>query len=152
MKPTSGAGLVMRPDPQGRYAGRLVFCPVRNAYQGDIPIWSDDGGRTFNFSTELYLPGLDECNIAQAANGSLYLISRNCLNGDLSKCQMTTDDAQQQQGRWRGDSVSVSDNGMEGEDTEGLQSRGTGEGDHHFVYSISNDGGATVRTAMPHAA
>jgi hypothetical protein len=61
MKPTSGAGLVMRPDLQGRYAGRLVFCPVRNAYQGDIPIWSNDVGRTFNFSTELYLSGLTQC-------------------------------------------------------------------------------------------
>eukprot|EP01043_Picozoa_sp_COSAG02_P061764 COSAG02_NODE_8364_length_2597_cov_1.446757_2_plen_429_part_00 len=123
MEPTSGAGLVMRPDHSGKYGGRLVFCPVRNAYQGDIPIWSDDHGRTFNYSTGLYMPGLDECNIAQAANGSLYLISRNCLEADINKCQMATSPL---------DEIS----------------RSFGNGDHHFVYSISNDGGETVRLTV----
>ena len=111
----------MRPV-NGKYGGRLVFCPVRNAYQGDIPIWSDDGGKTFQFSTGLYMPGLDECNIAQARNGSLYLISRNCMEGDLSKCQMAM------------------------MDDEGHQNESK-TGSHHFVYSISNDGGETVRSS-----
>eukprot|EP01052_Picozoa_sp_SAG31_P000257 SAG31_NODE_8_length_42345_cov_10.980992_9_plen_417_part_00 len=118
LAPTSGQGLVMRPV-NGKYGGRLVFCAVRNAYQGDVPVWSDDGGSTYNFSTGLYLPGLDECNIAQAANGSLFLISRNCREGDLNKCQM---------------SDMVSNSGI-----RGVKSDGTGN--HHFVYSISNDGG-----------
>ena len=75
--------------------------------EGDIPVWSDDGpqpsprpsltlplililiphsnrlpvcsgGKTYSFSTGVYKPGMDECNIAQAANGSLMLIARNC--------------------------------------------------------------------------
>ena len=77
LNPTSGQGLVMRPV-NGKYGGRLVFCAVRNAYEGDIPVWSDDGGKTYSFSTGVYKPGMDECNIAQAANGSLMLIARNC--------------------------------------------------------------------------
>ena len=32
----------MRPV-NGKYGGRLVFCAVRNAYEGDTPVWSDDG-------------------------------------------------------------------------------------------------------------
>lgn len=66
----------------------------------------------YNYSTGLYLPGLDECNIAQAANGSLFLIARNCREGNLNKCQMI-DDATAMKG----------------------------VGNHHFVYSVSNDGG-----------
>jgi hyaluronoglucosaminidase len=79
----------MRPV-SGKYGGRLVFCAVTavhtsKIFQGDLPIYSDDGGRTFNFSRDLHVPstrGLDECNIAQAANGSLFLIARNnaCAN------------------------------------------------------------------------
>lgn len=45
LAPTSGQGLVMRPV-NGKYGGRLVFCAVRNAYQGDVPVWSDDNGKT----------------------------------------------------------------------------------------------------------
>jgi hypothetical protein len=82
---------VMRPVG-GKYGGRLVFCAVRNAYEGDVPVWSDDGGKTYNFSTGVYLPGLDECNIAQSANGSLFLIARNCREGNLDKCQMMTNE------------------------------------------------------------
>ena len=85
----------------------------RNAYQGDVPVWSDDGGKTYNYSTGVYVPGLDECNIAQAANGSLFLISRNCHEGNLDKCQMLRES--------RFDSNAVRDMGI---------------GNHHFVYSI----------------
>ena len=77
----------MRPV-DGKFGGRLVFCAVRNAYEGDIPVFSDDGGKTYRFSTGVYKPGMDECNIAQAANGSLLLIARNCWNGNLRTCQM----------------------------------------------------------------
>ena len=40
--PTDGEGLIMRPV-NGKYGGRMVFCAVRNAYEGDIPVYSDDG-------------------------------------------------------------------------------------------------------------
>jgi hypothetical protein len=85
--PTGGEALVMRPV-HGKYGGRMVFCAVQNAYQGDIPVWSDDGGKTFNFSAGVYKKGLDECSIAQTANGSLLLIARNCHNSNLRQCQM----------------------------------------------------------------
>ena len=52
-----------------------------------ISVFSDDGGKTYRF-TGVYKPGMDECNIAQAANGSLLLIARNCWNGNLRTCQM----------------------------------------------------------------
>jgi sialidase-1 len=111
LAPTSGQGLVMRPV-NGKFGGRLVFCTNGNAYQGDVPVFSDDGGRTYNYSKDLYVPGLDECSIAQAANGSLVLIARNCENSDYLTCGML------------GSSVGASSSG-----------------NHRFVYSISNDGG-----------
>jgi sialidase-1 len=120
LAPTSGAGLVMRPV-NGKYGGRLVWCAVRNAYQGDVPIWSDDGGETYNYSTSLYTPGLDECSIAQAANGSLFLIARNCLEANLTDCQMEAR-------------------------TGATASRVGGAGNHRFVYSMSHDGGETWST------
>eukprot|EP01043_Picozoa_sp_COSAG02_P091954 COSAG02_NODE_28621_length_586_cov_0.739220_2_plen_119_part_01 len=78
---------------------------------------------SYNYSSGVYLPGLDECNIAQAANGSLFLISRNCREGNLNKCQMSD--------HFADDSV----------DPTASASRTAGVGNHHFVYSISNDGG-----------
>ena len=51
--PTDGEGLVMRPV-NGKYGGRLVFCAVRNAYEGDIPVWSDDGTRRQNLLLRLF--------------------------------------------------------------------------------------------------
>lgn len=44
LAPTSGQGLVMRPV-NGKFGGRLVFCATQNAYQGDVPVYSDDGGK-----------------------------------------------------------------------------------------------------------
>ena len=85
--PTGGEALVMRPV-QGKYGGRMVFCAVRNAYEGDVPVYSDDGGKTFNFSAGVYKKGMDECSIAQAANGSLVLIARNCHSSNLRQCRM----------------------------------------------------------------
>ena len=111
--PTDGEGLIMRPV-NGKYGGRMVFCAVRNAYQGDVPVWSDDGGTTFNFSRGVYKKGMDECNIAQVANGSLLLIARNCLAGHLDTCQMR---------RRLADSTSEP------------------AGSHTFAVSMSHDGG-----------
>jgi len=142
LAPTSGQGLVMRPV-DGKYGGRLVFCAVRNAYEGDVPVFSDDGGKTYNYSTGLYLPGLDECNIAQAANGSLFLISRNCREGNLNKCQMLKE--QEQEPRTASTTLESSSGGSSGGGGGGggLRSGGQrsgGTGNHRFVYSISNDG------------
>ena len=53
LAPTSGQGIVMRPTVTGKFGGRMVFCAVRNAYEGDVPVFSDDGGKTYNYSTEL---------------------------------------------------------------------------------------------------
>ena len=117
LAPTSGQGLSMRPI-NGRYGGRLVFCAVRNPYQGDVPVYSDDGGVTYNYSTGVDLPGMDECNIAQGSNGSLYLIARNCDKANLGQCGMLTGG-----GRDRGSSSSV--------------------GSHLFAVSVSDDGGET---------
>jgi hypothetical protein len=72
LAPTSGAGLVMRPDQDGKYGGRVVFCSNGPNYNGDVPVYSDTGGATYNFSKDLYsaqrpadLAGMDECQIAQ---------------------------------------------------------------------------------------
>lgn len=116
----------MRPLPDGRFGGRLVFCAVRNAYEGDIPVFSDDGGETFNFSTGVYRPGLDECNIAQAANGSLVMIARNCEMGNLDHCQMVPA---------AGDAAAGPGPGV------GVAARGAGN--HRFAVSVSDDGGET---------
>ena len=83
---------------------------------------------SYKYSTGLYLPGLDECNIAQAANGSLFLISRNCREGNLNKCQMVDD-------------TGTHESGVGSVDTTTLSPMMKGVGNHHFVYSISNDGG-----------
>eukprot|EP01052_Picozoa_sp_SAG31_P011029 SAG31_NODE_615_length_13521_cov_43.196916_6_plen_285_part_00 len=127
LSPTSGQGLVMRPDAAGNYGGRLVFCAVHSPYRGDLPLWSDDGGATYNYSKKgagVNEPGLDECNIAQAANGSLYLISRNCERADLSQCGMLR----------RG---SMGNSRVQGH-----------VGGKRFAVSVSTDGGEHVSAAL----
>eukprot|EP00035_Acanthoeca_spectabilis_P027165 m.465594 g.465594 ORF g.465594 m.465594 type:complete len:498 (-) comp24344_c0_seq1:92-1585(-) len=121
LSPTSGGGVVMRPV-NGKYGGRLVFCAVRNAYEGDIPVFSDDGGKTYSFSTGVYKAGLDECSIAQATNGSLVMIARNCEESNLTHCQMVP---------------AARESAMKS--AEALR----GPGNHRFAVSVSNDGGET---------
>ena len=67
------------------------------------------------------MPGLDECNIAQSANGSLFLIARNCQQGNLNTCQMLHEHSSDAAG------------------AAAAGERADGVGDHNFVYSISND-------------
>jgi hypothetical protein len=119
--PTGGEALVMRPV-QGKFGGRMVFCAVQNAYQGDIPVWSDDGGKTFNFSADVYKKGMDECSIAQAANGSLLLIARNCHSSNIRQCRMRRQLA------------------TRNEQDQDLDHRGP-IGSHTFAVSMSHDGG-----------
>ena len=64
---------------------------------------------------------IQECQIAQAANGSLFLIARNCANSDFMTCGMRRRRL------------------MEGGDPEVWSGSGDG-GNKRFVYSISNDG------------
>ena len=118
----------MRPA-SGKYDGRIVFCAVRNAYQGSVPVWSDDGGRHYNYSSSLHLPGMDECQIAQAPDGSLYLIARNCwpstaaaTNHSHLECRILRDAN-------GGDSYS---NGG-----------GSGGGPFYNAFSVSTNGGET---------
>jgi hypothetical protein len=88
---------------QGKFGGRLVMCATRNPYQGDLPIYSDDGGETWNVSLGVDVPGMDECQIAQAGNGSLFLIARNCNASSLGTCGMMLEDGH----RVHGDSSNV---------------------------------------------
>ena len=118
MLPTADASLVLRSD--GPHPGRILFCNVHDSYNGDIVTWSDDGGRSYRYSGELHVPGLDECSLAQLRNGSILLISRSCnVTGGFShaNCETVKDDFSDARGS------------------------STGAGFHHFAYSISNDGG-----------
>jgi hypothetical protein len=75
---------------------------------------------TFNYSTGVDKLGLDECNIAQAANGSLILIARNCDLSNLGQCGMMKHKQSLRNSR-RGNSASV--------------------GSKMFAMSVSTDGG-----------
>ena len=59
---------------------------------------------------------------AQSANRSLFLISRNCREGNLNKCQM----------------MAATDNDDDGDDVSRSSSMDrmsmSGTGNHHFVY------------------
>ena len=63
---------------------RLIFCAHLGAYTQDVVFFSDDGGASFNVSsstpydaTNNVLKGMDECSLAQLANGSVVLVLRN---------------------------------------------------------------------------
>ena len=63
---------------------------TQHAYQGDVVVWSDDGGRSFNHSDSLHLKGLDEWQMVELSNYSMLAIMRNCADasGHLHKCRM----------------------------------------------------------------
>jgi hypothetical protein len=63
MDPVNANGIVLQEG--GPHAGRLLFTSTHNAYQGDIIVWSDDHGGTFNFSAALHKEGMDEAWSAQ---------------------------------------------------------------------------------------
>jgi len=86
-----------------------------------VPVWSDDRGKTYNSSLGVYKHGLDECSIAQAANGSLMLVARNCFSSNYKTCQMRR--------RRLGDS--------------GAGAGAGGTGSKHLAASWSHDGGET---------
>jgi sialidase-1 len=84
MAMTSGTGVRMRDD--GPYAGRLLTTVVHNSYKGDVVLWSDDHGKTYNYSTDLLVAGVDEGQLAQLPNGSLVNLMRNCWHGTTKQC------------------------------------------------------------------
>ena len=63
---------------------------TQNAYQGDVVVWSDDGGQTYNHSDSLHLRGMDEWQMVELANHSILGIVRNCAgaSGNLHNCTM----------------------------------------------------------------
>jgi hypothetical protein len=94
LAPTGGVGLQLRKG--GSWTGRLLWAMTQNAYQGDVVVYSDDGGVTFNHSDSLHVKGLDEWQMVELANHSILAILRNCANasGSLRSCEMLKSDKQ----------------------------------------------------------
>lgn len=80
MCPTSGNGAFL---PK---RGRILATTVHSAYKGDVVLISDDGGRTYNYSTDLLVPGVDEGQLAVLPNGSVINLMRNCWHGSVAQC------------------------------------------------------------------
>ena len=90
LAPTGGVGLQLREGSP--WAGRLLWAMTQNAYQGDVVVWSDRGGRSYNHSDSLHIAGLDEWQMVELANHSILAILRNCADaaGNIHKCHMAT--------------------------------------------------------------
>ena len=74
---TPTGGLVIR---QGPSAGRQLYFLPRESYGGEVVAYTDDpNASVWRVSTGLYTPGLDEANVAQARDGSLFAVMRNCF-------------------------------------------------------------------------
>ena len=125
LAPTTGHGVQMtNAATPAAYRTRLLVAAVHNAYHGDVVAFTDDGGVTWNSSgTSLAIEGLDEISIAQLPNGGLGAIIRNCMPG-TGGCQMLTGSA---------------------------SAGGGGGGGKRFMWSTSDDGGASWSTPRPHA-
>mmetsp|Transcript_6029 Transcript_6029/g.13736 ORF Transcript_6029/g.13736 Transcript_6029/m.13736 type:complete len:372 (-) Transcript_6029:196-1311(-) len=78
-----GAGIQLQHPP---YAGRLVTCGATGYQAGHamnaVVFYSDDQGRSYNASTDSF-PHLEECQIAELANGSVVI---NLRSGHLDPC------------------------------------------------------------------
>jgi hypothetical protein len=61
-----GNGMQMMSGP---HAGRLIMPLVHDGYNGGVVLRSDDGGKSYNLSVGLHIPGIDETQIAQLPNG-----------------------------------------------------------------------------------
>eukprot|EP01050_Picozoa_sp_SAG11_P022696 SAG11_NODE_4357_length_1934_cov_1.202725_4_plen_77_part_00 len=46
---------------------------------GSIVYFSDNGGVSWNWTSDLHRVGVDECSAAETANGSVLVIMRNCV-------------------------------------------------------------------------
>jgi len=73
--PGPGTGLVLTHAP---HAGRLLAVGLAGgAYSSEALFWSDDGGHSWSVSTAEVGPGMDEANMAELADGRVYLSMRN---------------------------------------------------------------------------
>ena len=89
----------------------------RESYGGEVVAYSDDKGDSWSVSQSLFSPGLDESNVAQTSNGSLFAVMRNCFTkagGVAHGCSLSTND-------------------------DGQLSAGPSA--HRVAVSVSNDGG-----------
>ena len=73
--PGPGTGLVLS---RGPHAGRLLAVGVAGGgYANEAIFWSDDGGLEWTVSASEVGPGMDEANMAELADGTVYLSMRN---------------------------------------------------------------------------
>ena len=132
--PTNGAGIQL--GPQGPHTGRLVFSGQSDSYNGSVAVFSDDGGVTWDWTSSLHKPGMDECSIAQLSNGSLFAIMRSCPASQHGQCE----------GRRRlqaDESAEVTVAVINRTAGEWLESHVGGDGNSLFSYAVSDDGGNT---------
>ena len=102
---------------RGPHSGRQLYMLPRESYGGEVVAYSDDKGDSWSVSPSLFSPGLDESNVAQTSNGSLFAVMRNCFTkagGVAHGCSLETND-------------------------DGQLSAGPSA--HRVAVSVSNDGG-----------
>ena len=128
--PVMGNGVQIAAGRQ--HAGRMLFPLVHDSFNGAIVLLSDTGGKTWDYShsENLIRPGIDESQIAPLANGSLMIISRNCIgvddNASLTACHFMDAERGQLAGQL-GSHVDPKN-----------APRVAGD---RFTWSVSNDGG-----------
>ena len=128
--PVMGNGVQIGAGRQ--HAGRMLFPLVHDSFNGAIVLLSDTAGRTWDYShsENLIRPGIDESQIAPLANGSLMIISRNCIgvddNASLTACHFMDAERGQLAGQL-GSHVDPKN-----------APRVAGD---RFTWSVSNDGG-----------
>jgi hypothetical protein len=105
ISPPGGIGIQLKDQT-------LLVPATHHAYQGDVILRSDDGGRSYSVSDSLHHPGLDEMQLVQLDNGSVMSLARNCVNatGSMSGCMMASD-ADSDGGTSKRVAVSISDDG-----------------------------------------
>jgi len=73
--PGPGTGLVLA---RGPHAGRLLAVGLAGgAYSSEAVFWSDNGGLDWTVSATKVGPGMDEANMAELSDGTVYLSMRN---------------------------------------------------------------------------
>lgn len=82
--PGPGTGLVLA---RGPHAGRLLAVGLAGgAYSYEATFWSDNGGLDWAVSTSEVGPGMDEANMAELADGTVYLSMRNAHANASCEC------------------------------------------------------------------
>ena len=78
---------------RGPHSGRKLYMLPKESYGGEVVAFSD--GENWRVSPSLFSPGLDEANVAQTSNGSLFAVMRNCFTkagGVTHGCSLEADD------------------------------------------------------------